>query len=131
MPFFSERSETRLSTADEKLQQVFHEVVKYFDCSVICGHRGQAEQDVAFKSGKSKLAWPGSKHNSKPAQAVDVAPYPIDWNDIQRFHFFAGFVLGTARQMGIELRWGGDWNQNTKVNDEHFRDLVHFELVGS
>ena len=61
--------------------------------------------------------------------ACDVVPYPIDWNDRERFHLFAGFVLGIANQMGIELRWGGDWNRNWEVDDNKFDDFPHFELV--
>jgi hypothetical protein len=30
--------------------------------------------------------------------------------------------------MDIPLRWGGDWDSDTEVNDNGFDDLVHFEL---
>ena len=30
--------------------------------------------------------------------------------------------------MGINLRWGGDWNQNWEVNDNKFDDFPHFEI---
>lgn len=60
---------------------------------------------------------------------MDAAPFPIDWKDLPRFTLFAGFVLGTASEMGIGVRWGGDWNSDTQVKDESFRDLVHFELT--
>ena len=69
------------------------------------------------------------RHNAKPSRAVDVAPYPIDWNDRERFHLFAGFVLGIAYSMDISLRWGGDWNQNFEVDDNQFDDFPHFELI--
>ena len=54
---------------------------------------------------------PKNKHNAEEpelSKAVDVAPYPIDWNDKERFYYFAGVVMGIAIQMGIPLRWGGD-----------------------
>jgi hypothetical protein len=57
-----------------------------------------------------------------------VVPYPIDWDDRERFHLFSGFVLGIARSMGIKLRWGGDWNMNFEVDDNNFDDFPHFEL---
>ena len=41
---------------------------------------------------------------------------------------FAGFVLGVANQMGINLRWGGDWDQDFEVQDNKFDDFPHFEL---
>jgi hypothetical protein len=30
--------------------------------------------------------------------------------------------------MGIELRWGGDWDQDFEVKDNRFDDFPHFEL---
>ena len=30
--------------------------------------------------------------------------------------------------MDINLRWGGDWDQDTEVKDNRFDDLGHFEL---
>ena len=30
---------------------------------------------------------------TNPSRAVDVVPYPIDWDDRERFHLFAGFVI--------------------------------------
>ena len=38
------------------------------------------------------------------------------------------YVLGIASQMGLNIRWGGDWNQDTKTKDNKFDDLVHFEI---
>ena len=128
MPRFGKRSIGRLQTCDQKLQELFYEVVKHFDCSVIEGHRGEERQNKAHAEGKSKLKYPNGKHNQTPSIAVDVAPYPIDWSDRDRFHYFSGFVLGIAKQMGMNIRWGGDWNQDTKTKDNKFDDLVHFEI---
>ena len=60
--------------------------------------------------------------------ALDAAPCPIDWEDAKRFYLFAGFVLGIARQLGIKLRWGGDWDGDFTWRDQKFHDLVHFEI---
>ena len=128
MPRFGKRSKQRLSTCDERLQEVFNEVIKYVDCSVLEGHRGKERQNQLYKEGKTKVIYPKGRHNASPSLAVDVAPYPIDWNDRERFHLFAGFVLGMARRMGINLRWGGDWNQNFEVDDNQFDDFPHFEI---
>ena len=128
MPRFGKRSIGRLQTCDQKLQELFYEVVKHFDCSIIEGHRGEERQNKAFADGKSKVKYPNGKHNQNPSIAVDVAPYPIDWSDRDRFHYFGGFVLGVAKQMGMNIRWGGDWNQDTETKDNKFDDLVHFEI---
>lgn len=129
MPSFSKHSVNNLSTADHRLRVLFERVVQEFDCTVITGHRSKKDQDAAVAAGNSKTKWPNSKHNSVPAQAVDVIPYPVDWDDRERMSFFAGFVKGVALSMGIKIRWGGDWDQDTEVKDNSFDDLVHFELV--
>ena len=128
MPRFGKTSKRRLATCEDKLQNLFKEVVKHFDCSVLVGYRGRNEQDTAFESGHSKVKWPNGKHNKKPSVAVDVAPYPIDWDDRERFIYFGGFVKGCAFRMDIPLRCGGDWNSDTQLSDNKFDDLVHFEL---
>jgi len=130
MPKFGTRSRNALHTCDERLIKVFDEVIKTVDCSVLEGHRGQSKQDKYYEEGKSKVKYPSGRHNKLPSMAVDVAPYPIDWDDRERFHLFAGFVLGIAKSMGINLRWGGDWNQNWFVDDNKFDDFPHFELRG-
>ena len=129
MPKFGKRSKRNLESAHEDLQELFLEVVKHFDCTVICGHRGELEQNKAYKDGFSKVKFPKGRHNANPSNAVDVCPYPVDWNDLGRFRYFAGYVMGVATQMGIRIRWGGDWNQDTQVKDNKFNDLPHFELV--
>jgi len=128
MARFGNRSTNRLKTCDQRLQELFYEVVKHFDCSIIEGHRGKEGQNKAYDEGKSKLKYPNGKHNQFPSIAVDVAPYPIDWSDRDRFHYFSGFVLGIATKMGLNIRWGGDWNQDTQTKDNNFDDLVHFEI---
>ena len=130
MPKFGANSKKRLATCDKKLQKVFNEVIKYIDCSVLEGHRDEYRQDKLFEEGKTKVKFPMGRHNSSPSRAVDVTPYPVDWADRERQTLFAGFVLGIARSMDINLRWGGDWNQDFKVQDNKFDDFPHFEIRG-
>ena len=129
MPHYSKQSQEKLETCDARLQDIFNTVIKVFDHSILCGHRSQAEQDLAFQTNKSKVQWPNGKHNKTPSQAVDVAPYPIEWDNTKRFTLFAGFVLGVAEMKGVKIRWGGDWDGDTKMKDQKFNDLVHFELM--
>ena len=128
MPRFGRKSRERLSTCDNRLQDVFNEVIKTVDCSVIEGHRSKERQNKFYEEGKTKVRYPDGRHNASPSRAADVVPYPIDWNDRERFHLFAGFVIGIAKSMGITLRWGGDWNMNFEVDDNQFDDFPHFEL---
>ena len=128
MAKFGKTSRRRLATCDIELQKLFGEVVKHFDCSILVGHRGKEDQDKAYAKGKSYVRWPKGKHNSNPSTAVDVAPYPVDWDDRERFIYFGGFVKGCAFRMDIPLRWGGDWDNDNQLSDNRFDDLVHFEL---
>jgi len=126
---WSNTSKRRLEQCDERLQQIAERVLPVHDCSVLTGHRGEAEQTQAFSEGYSSVQWPYSKHNKQPSLAIDLAPFPIDWDDAKRFYYFAGIVMGVAAEMGITLRWGGDWDRDNDLNDSNFLDLVHFELV--
>ena len=131
MPKFGRRSKQNLLSCHPDLVRVFDEVIKHFDCSILCGHRGEDEQNELYLSipPKTQVQFPNSKHNSNPSMAVDIAPYPINWKDRDRFHYFAGFVKGIAQGMDIEIRWGGDWDSDTEVRDNRFDDLVHFEII--
>lgn len=126
---FSERSKENLRECHPDLQKLFLEVIKYYDCTVIEGYRGETEQNKAYYAGKSTLKFPQSKHNKTPSMAVDVVPYPVDWKDYKRFYFFAGFVKATALSMGINVRLGADWDGDNSFKDQTFHDLPHFELL--
>ena len=130
MPRFGKRSKDRLSSCDKDLQMLFKEAIRYVDCSILEGHRGEDRQNSLYKEGKTKVKYPRGRHNASPSRAVDVVPYPIDWEDRERMTLFAGFVLGIANQMGINIRWGGDWDQDFEVQDNMFDDFPHFELKG-
>ena len=124
MPRFGSKSRSQLKTCNPELQRLFKEVVKHFDCSVIEGKRSLEEQKKLFNEGAAKTL--NSAHLT--GDAVDVYPYPIDYEDRDRWHYFGGFVLGTAKQLGIKIRWGGDWDMDTQTKDNTYDDLMHFEL---
>lgn len=145
---FSHESEAQLATCHPDLQRLFHEVIKHWDCTVLEGKRSFARQRRNVLKGVSKTL--DSKHVyplDAPSDAVDVAPYPLKWPrrpadtstaELERwmkeyalFYYFAGFVLGTAQQMGIAIRHGGDWDGDRELKDQDFDDLPHFERVRS
>jgi len=121
MPTFSKSSADKLATCDERLQRLFNEVIKYTDCTVVCGTRNKEAQEAAFEAGNSKVHWPNSQHNSLPSLAADVVPYPIDWYDVERFKAFSMLVLDCATKLGIEVEWGGNWTHG-------FVDYPHWQV---
>ena len=128
MPRFGRKSKERLASCDPQLRDLFNEVIKHVDCSVLEGHRSGERQNKLYDEGKTKVRYPNGRHNANPSLAVDVTPYPVDWEDRERQTLFAGFVLGIANSMGIKIRWGGDWNMDFHVQDNKFDDFPHFEL---
>ena len=129
MPKLSKRSLEKLNTCDARLVLVCKHVIENYDFTVLEGHRSPERQEELFRQGKSKLRGGQSKHNSSPSIAVDIAPYPIDWEDTKRFYLLAGFMFQAAAELGVKLRWGGDWDGDWEHNDQSFIDLPHFELV--
>ena len=129
MPHYSKKSKKILSNAHPGLQKLFAEVIKHFDCRIVCSYRGKAAQALAKETGKSKANFGESPHNYEMAPAIDVVPYPVDWADTDRMQYFAGQVMGIANQMGIDIRWGGDWDNDTHLSNNRFNDLPHFELT--
>lgn len=139
-PLFSAASRARLATCHPDLQVIFNEVIRWADCTIICGHRGQQDQARAFDADLTQLKWPDSKHNSQPSMAADVAPYQaqisnIDWADRPAFYVFKGKVeiiamqlLGAGKITHL-VRWGGDWDTDGRTTDQKFNDLPHFELI--
>lgn len=129
MATFGHTSESRLNTVHPDLQRLFRRVVKTYDCTIIYGMRSLETQEKLVADGLSKTL--NSKHLVQDdgwAHAVDVAPYPIDWDNTKRFYHFAGFVQAIAEEMGINIRWGGDWDSDRDLDDQTFMDLVHIEL---
>ncbi len=106
MPEFSKKSIELLSQCDTRLQEICKDAIIIYDFTVICGYRSKEEQESLFADGKTKLHYPDSKHNKNSSEAVDIAPYPIDWEDAGRFKLLAGIMFGIAHSKGIKIRWG-------------------------
>jgi peptidoglycan L-alanyl-D-glutamate endopeptidase CwlK len=112
----------KLPEIDQRLVNLVVKLGEIMDICVVCGHRGKVAQDAAFAAGASKVRFPRSRHNSTPAEAVDLAPIvnkKIPWSDIKAFQRMAAEFKRLATEAGIAIEWGGDWKM---------RDYPHFEL---
>ena len=129
---FSRTSLDRLSEVHPALQDLCFAVLQRHDCTVVYGKRTVSEQQRLVEEGLSKTM--NSKHLEQPdgsAHAVDLAPYPIDWDNTKRFYYLAGMMIALAPlhlPAGYVLRYGGDWDMDNDLDDQRFMDLVHFEL---
>ncbi len=132
---FSKPSLDRLHTCDVHLQELMMTALKLtpMDFTILQGYRSLEEQWQLFSEGKTKIdgVTQLSNHNHTPSRAVDVAPWPIDWSDMERFRFLGGLIIGVAGGRGLRIRWGGNWDNDGDFKDQTFNDLPHFELMES
>lgn len=71
----------------------------------------------------SKVTWLNNPlaSNHVTGQAVDLVPYPVDWNDLKKFQVVANAMQAAAKDLGVKLSWGGNWKTS--------KDYPHFELA--
>ncbi len=86
------------------------------DFTVIEGIRNINRQRELYKAGKSTTM--NSRHIT--GHAVDMVPWPVDWNDLERFEVMSEAMKTAAEELDIPIVWGGDWKS--------FYDAPHFEL---
>jgi hypothetical protein len=110
-------SEERLGTCHPDLRRLIEKVAQgvdqgdlsyadIFDVTVLCGFRGEKEQNEAVAAGASETPWPRSKHNRMPSDAVDVAVYPVQWKAPgyeRKMEVLHAYIAGVAHAMGIDL----------------------------
>ena len=110
---------------DVRLVNVLNELIKIMDVTIIEGLRSKERQKELLAKGATKVKY--SKHME--GKAVDLSPYPIDWNNRDGFHYMGGMIRGIAKQLGVKVRWGGDWDSDGDIKDNSFDDLVHVEIL--
>jgi len=86
------------------------------DFTVIEGIRNINRQRELYKAGKSTTM--NSRHIT--GHAVDMVPWPVDWEDLERFETMSEAMKEAAEELNIPIVWGGDWKS--------FYDAPHFEL---
>ena len=121
---FGKRSRERLRGVDSRLVNVLNELIKMMDVTIIEGLRSAERQKELLAKGATKVKY--SKHME--GKAVDLAPYPIDWENRDGFYYMGGMIRGISKQMGINIRFGGDWDSDGDTKDNSFDDLVHVEI---
>ncbi|MFW6242802.1 MAG: M15 family metallopeptidase [bacterium] len=142
MPEFSQKSAKKLATCHKDLVMLFSQVIKYYDFTVLHGHRTPQEQYELYQKGRDKegdiVTYKDgyenkSKHNYKPSLAVDVITYHSEkphfrWDNKDEHQFLGGLVMGVyyrLKREGLiknEIEWGGNW--------ENFYDPFHFQIKG-
>ena len=112
------RSKERLEGVHPDLVAVVERAIEIskVDFTVLESVRSVARQRELFNKGASKTM--NSRHLT--GHAVDLAPWPIDWNDLGRFRIMSEAVKMASVELEVPVTWGGDWRS--------FYDGPHFEL---
>ena len=130
----SETSLSRLSRVDARLVAVVKRAIQITtqDFMVLEGYCSQERQDELYAQGRTKpgpvVTWVKvGTHTS--GTAVDLVPYPVDWNDLSKFDAISKAMFDAAKELGVKIRWGANWNQNGTPRERGESDSPHFELA--
>ena len=142
MPSFGGSSRKQLDTCRSEIIETLEIVVVEYDIKVLEGRRSWDRQAQLLEEGRTKVGPGESKHNPPKlpdgsedtewlSDAVDVVPYPIDWNDMRRFIYMIGLIIGTGRVLGYNFRSGINWDEDQILfDDQNFNDAPHIEYRG-
>lgn len=139
---YGSKSMSKLDTCHPKLKEValLGLEMSPYDITIIHGWRGEEVQNALQESGASTKRFPDSKHNtmrppplnSPESEAFDFGPWvngDIPWNDTHVFACIAGCFFAAAQQLGVTLRWGGDWDSDGSTKDQKLMDWGHLEII--
>lgn len=133
---FSKTSQDRLDTCHFSLRLLMNLALSRspVDFGIAEGHRSLEMQKQLFDEGKSKIDGikKKGKHNLNPSQAVDIYAWvsrKASW-DPKTLCIIAGVIYCCAKELGIRIRWGGNWDMDGEIiTDQGFVDLPHIELL--
>lgn len=79
----------------------------------------------------AKVTWLNDPFASRhvTGHAVDLLPAPYDWKDPAGFDAVAAAMLAAAKELGIAVRWGADWDRDGRPRERGETDSPHFELA--
>lgn len=136
---FGSTSKKRLEGVHPRLRRVIERAIEIsaIDFSVLEGVRSPARQRELYAQGRTKpgkiVTWTLNSNHFRKADgfghAVDLVPYPVDWEDTKKFDEIAAAVFQAADELGERVRWGADWDEDGKPRERGESDSPHFELV--
>lgn len=135
----SAQSLGRLAGVDPRLVQVVQRAIQLSDQDfmVLCGVRTRREQSELYAQGRTKpgpvVTWTLQSRHLPAAdgygKAVDLVPYPVDWNDLAKFDAISRAMFKAADELNVAIRWGADWDRNGIAREKGETDSPHFELA--
>lgn len=134
------KSRERLVGVHPKLVDVVEMAIEltHQDFMVLEGVRTPARQKELYAQGRNgdkrpKVTWTlNSNHFINPktgyGHAVDLVPFPVDWSH-KKLDVIAKAMFAAADTLGVEIRWGADWDRDGKPREKGESDSPHFELL--
>jgi peptidoglycan L-alanyl-D-glutamate endopeptidase CwlK len=113
----------RLKGVKAPLVAIVHEVAKdplAPRFMVIEGLRSPQRQKELVAKGASRTL--NSKHIT--GHAVDLAPLPLDWNNIAAFKELKKAMMRAGKKLGVRVRSGADWDENGVIDAEELTAYV-------
>jgi peptidoglycan LD-endopeptidase CwlK len=83
----------------------------------------------------NKVTWLKNPYNSRHrkqadgfGKAVDLLPAPYDWKDTKPFDQVNAAMQQAASELGVDIRWGADWDEDGVAREKGETDSPHWEL---
>lgn len=84
------------------------------------------------KPGMQKVTWTLKSNHFKQkdgyGHAVDLVPYPLDWNTLAKFDAIADAMAQASKELGVAIRHGADWDMDGKRRERGESDNPHWEI---
>lgn len=140
MPYsLGRQSRARLKGVHPDLVRVIERAIQITkqDFMVLEGVRTPARQKELYAQGRTKpgqkVTWTlNSNHFVSKAtgfgHAVDLVPFPVDWSHA-KLGVVSKAMFAAAKELGVAIRWGADWDRDGNPREKGETDSPHFELV--
>lgn len=130
----SKASEDKMNGVHPDLIKVVRRAIQIskVDFKVGEGVRTLARQKTLVAEGKSKTLnsrhIPGRDGLGKAVDLWVIKGGTIVW-DQASYVELSQYVLQAAKELGVSIRWGGDWDGDGNWKEERFFDGPHYELL--
>lgn len=135
MYILSARSRRNLEGVHPKLVDVVHRALEISqqDFTVVEGLRSLETQKAYVAKGVSKTM--KSYHLQQKdgyGHAVDLYPYYNGSVQVEapfsRYKMIADAMLAAAKELGVVVTWGADWDRDGDTSDHTFIDSPHYQI---
>ena len=116
------KSKEAISTVDPRLVYIANKLADIWNMTIIHGYRGRELQTQLHEQNPNgALPWPLSEHNHTPSRAIDIAPYPVNWEKVDRFDMMIGAAYAIAE--------GGNFRIDSGKFFSNVLDYPHIQVV--